>query len=190
MPVPVFTTGEVLTAANMNKVGLWLVTSGTFSGVTAASPLALTNILTTDYPHYKIVMSWTQSTAGGYLSMRLRNSGGVISTATYDNQRVENYAGTIVAAGTLNDTAWLYLAYNYNLGFQSFLNADITFATVAQPTQINGTGTTKRTGAGGNYIYTQSAVGMENTSTIATGLNIYPDGGSMTGSYKIYGYRN
>ena len=187
---PVFTTGAVLTAAQMNAVALWEVASGSFTSITAAAPLVLSNVLTTDYPHYKIVMSWTQATAGGFLNMRLRNSGGLISTATYDNQRSEMYATTLAASGALNETGWLVLAYNYNLGFQSFFNADITFATVAQPTQINGTGTTKRTGGGGSYMYTQSSVGMENTATVATGLNIYPDGGAMTGSYKIYGYRD
>jgi hypothetical protein len=173
-----------------DSIGLWKVASGSFSGITAASPLVISNVLTTDYPHYKIVMSWTQATAGGFLTMRLRNSGGLISTATYDNQRSEMYTSTIIAAGALNGTAWNALAYNYNLGFQSFFNGDITFATVAQPTQLNGTGTTKRTGAGGSFIYTQSSVSMENTATVATGLNIWTDGGAMTGSYKIYGYRN
>ena len=187
---PVFTTGAVLTAAQMNAVGLWEVASASFSGITAASPLVLSNVLTTDYPHYKIVMSWTQATAGGYLNIRLRNSGGLISTSTYDTQTLENYSSSVVASGSLNQSAWINLAYNYNLGFQSFFNADITFATVAQPTALNGTGITKRTGGGGNYMYVQWNTNMENTATIATGLNIYPDGGSMTGSYKIYGYRD
>ena len=190
MPVPDFSPGEVLTAAAMDSIGLWLVASGSFTSITSASPLVLSDVLTTDYPHYKIVMSWTQATAGGYLNIRLRNSGGLISTATYDNQRMEMYAATIIAAGGLNANSWNALAYNYNLGFQSFFNGDLTFATVAQPTQINGTGTTKRTGGGGSYIYTQSSVGMQNTATVATGLNIFPDGGAMTGTYKIYGYRN
>lgn len=187
---PVFTTGAVLTAAQMNAVGLWEVASASFSGITAASPLVLSNVLTTDYPHYKIVMSWTQATAAGYLNIRLRNSGGLISTSTYDTQTLENYGSSVVASGSLNQSAWINLAYNYNLGFQSFFNADITFATVAQPTALNGTGMTKRTGGGGNYMYCQWNTNMENTATIATGLNIYPDGGSMTGSYKIYGYRD
>lgn len=190
MPVPVFTSGEVLTAANMNQIGLWQVASGSFSSITSASPLVLSNVLTTDYPHYKIVMSWTQATAGGFLNIRLRNAGGLISTGTYDIQTLENYTTTVAASGALNLTSWTNLAYNYNLGFQSFFNGDLTFATVAQPTQLNGIGVTKRTGASGNFIYTQNSVNMENTATIATGLNIYPDGGAMTGSYKIYGYRN
>ena len=173
-----------------NPTGLELVASGSFTSVTTASPLVLSDVLTTNYPHYKIIMSWTQATAGGYLSMRLRNSSGLISTSTYDNQRIESYTSSIVAAGALNDSYWTYLAYNYNLGFQSFFNGDITFATVAQPSQINGMGTTKRTGGGGAYIYSQSNTGMENTATVATGLNIWTDGGAMTGSYKLYGYRN
>jgi hypothetical protein len=187
---PDFTTGQVLTAAQMNAVGLWEVASASFTSITAAAPLVLSNVFTTDYPHYKIVMSWTQATAGGYLNIRLRNSGGLISTSTYDTQTLENYSSTVTASGVLNQSSWINLAYNYNLGFQSFFNADIIFATVAQPTGLNGTGMTKRTGGGGNYMYVQSNTNMENTATIATGLNIYPDGGAMTGSYKIYGYRN
>jgi len=173
-----------------NPMGLELVSSGSFTSITSASPLVLSDVLTTNYPHYKIIMSWTQATAAGWLNMNLRNSGGVISTSTYDNQRLEMYGTSSAVDGALNAAAWTTLAYNYNLGYQSFFNADITFATVAQPTQINGTGTTKRTGGGGSYIYTQSIANMENTATVATGLNIYPGGGAMTGSYKLYGYRN
>jgi hypothetical protein len=190
MTFPSFVPGEVLRSQDMNAVGLWQVASGSFSGITAASPLVLANVLTTDYPHYKIVMSWTQATAPGFLNMRLRNSGGLISTGNYDFQVLETNLGSVVATGGLGGTQWGSLAYNYNLGFQSFFNAELTFATVAQPTQLNGVGMTKRTGGGGNFIYNQAFTNMETTGTVATGINFYPDGGAMTGSYKIYGYRN
>jgi hypothetical protein len=170
------------------KTGLWKIQSGSFTTVSAGSPLVLDNVLSTNFPHYRIVISWTQATAGGWLNMRGRNIGGVISTATYDNQGIDQYLTNVLASGGLGGTAWSSLAYNYNLGFWSYFTADITFATVNQPTFLQGRGGTKRTGGGGAFVFARETHGIQDASTVWTGLNIYPDGGSMTGSYSLYGY--
>lgn len=180
----------VMVADTDQPPGLQLVTKGTFTSASSASPVDLTSILTTDFPHYKIFIGWTQATSGGWLNMRLRNSGGIISTSTYDNQGFEHYSSTSGATGSLNGSAWNQLAYNYNLGFNSYFTADIMYATVSQPTFLLGRGGTKRTGTGGAYMYVRDTHGYQHDSTVATGLVFYPDGGSMTGRYEIYGYRD
>ena len=173
-----------------DTMGMQLIASGSFTNATSNSALSLTNF-TTDFPHYKIVMTWTQATAAGYLNIQLRNnSGTIISTATYDNQRIDYYSNTVLAGGSLGNNAWITLAYNYNLGFQSYFTADIMYATVAQPTILTGRGGTKRTGGGGTYMYVIDSHGMQTDNTIMSGMVLYPDGGSMSGSYSLYGYRN
>ena len=52
---PDFTTGQVLTAAQMNAVGLWLVKTQTIDS--AVSSVTVTNAFSADYDAYKIVVS-------------------------------------------------------------------------------------------------------------------------------------
>ena len=175
------------TVANVSS-GLVYVASGTFTNINTSTALSLS--LSADYPHYKLIMSWTQSVAAGYLNMQLRNNvGAIITTSTYDNQRIDQYSTSIIAGGALGNASWKDLAYNYNLGFQSAFSADIMYATVAQPTIMHSRGTTKRTGGGGSYIYAQENHSMQNDNMAMTGLVIFPDIGNSTGSYSLYGYR-
>jgi len=181
------TTTALQRTANVSA-GLVFIDSGTFTNINTSTALSLP--LSADYPHYKLMMTWTQSVAAGYLNIQLRNNvGAIITTATYDNQRIDQYSTSIIAGGGLGNNSWRELAFNYNLGFQSSFNADIMYATLAQPTIMVSRGTTKRTGGGGNYIYAQENHSMQNDNMAMTGLVIYPDGGNSTGSYSLYGYR-
>lgn len=181
------TTTALQTTANVSS-GLVFIASGTFTNINTSTALSLA--LSTDFPHYKLMMTWTQSVAAGYLNIQLRNNvGTIITTSTYDNQRIDQYSTSIIAGGALGNASWNNLAYNYNLGFQSSFNADIMYATVSQPTIMVSRGTTKRTGGGGSYIYAQENHSMQNDNMAMSGLVIYPDGGNSTGSYSLYGYR-
>jgi hypothetical protein len=65
MSFPSFATGEVLTAADMNAVGLWKVAEfSTTSGVAVTSPTVFSSV----YDNYRIVISNMESSSpgGGY----------------------------------------------------------------------------------------------------------------------------
>ena len=58
MPVPVFTAGEVLTAANMNQIGLWKVASGSIALTT--SPVNITSVFDdTKFSNYRVLFNVT-----------------------------------------------------------------------------------------------------------------------------------
>ena len=55
MTYPVFATGDVLNASDMNAVGLWLVKTQTIgSGV---GSVAVTGAFSADYDNYKIIVT-------------------------------------------------------------------------------------------------------------------------------------
>lgn len=176
-----------LSTGTTSGVGMTQVTSGSFTNITGNSALSLG--FTTDFPHYRLIMNWTQATAAAWMNCQVRNaSQTIISSATYDNQRFDYYGSGTVAAGSLGDNQWLYLGYNYLVGFPSALTADFINATVAVPTYMQSRGTTKRTGAG-NYLYVIEKHGLQTDSIVVGGIVVYPDAGASTGTYSLYGYR-
>jgi hypothetical protein len=70
---PDFTTGAVLTAAQMNAVGLWLVKTQTVGS--AVPDVTVTDAFSADYDNYKILYTGgTASGAVGPLNMKLGSS--------------------------------------------------------------------------------------------------------------------
>jgi hypothetical protein len=77
MPVPDFSPGEVLTAAAMDSIGLWLVTSTTTTGATQE----FNNVFTSKYKNYKIVVTSSLNSTSVDITARMR-VGGVDNLAT------------------------------------------------------------------------------------------------------------
>jgi hypothetical protein len=103
---PDFTAGQVLTAAQMNQIGLWLVKTQTIG--TAVSSVTVTGAFTADYHSYLIrVIGGTASTS---LTLNLTLGSTVTgyyyggSTGTYAGGAPASFAGanatSFVAAGS------------------------------------------------------------------------------------------
>ena len=179
MPVPVFTTGEVLTASAMNQVGLWLVSTQTFS---AQTDVDVTSVFTADYENYLAVVRLASSLTGNYNNVRLLNG---------STPKATNYSRSGVLANTSNvissDSSGTG-ATSWRWGLQS---------TVA----IYGTMTffrpfsTAPTGYKADAIYDGSQIshaGVQTESYSATGFRILADAGASTytGTVSVYGYNN
>ena len=61
MTFPVFASGDVLNASDMNAVSGWLVASGSNSNTTS---LVIDNCFSADYANYRIVFTATGGAAG------------------------------------------------------------------------------------------------------------------------------
>ena len=72
MPVPDFSPGEVLTAAAMDSIGLWLVKTQTVG--TSVSSVTVTGAFSADYENYKIIYSGGTQSANASHSIRLGGS--------------------------------------------------------------------------------------------------------------------
>ena len=174
---PDFSSGAVLTAAQMSAVGLWLVKTQTVG--TAVASVAVTGAFSTDYDNYKIVYSDGVLSTSNSISLILG-----ATVAGYSNVLIyATYAGG--AATTIGNAAaanWSFMGYG-NTNSVAF-NVELY-----QPFQ------TKNTFVSSNHIQHATLVGgvnngVLNNSTSYTGFTITPGGGTMTGgTIRVYGYR-
>lgn len=176
-PSLVLSSDGGMVASGLTGAGLDLITSETFSDESAVS---IDNCFTATYEAYRYLIYGTNSTAQN-LNFRLRSSGSDDSTASaYVTQTVE--ASSSVASGA---------SFTSNLGVITYVNTamivgsgDIFRPALAVPTFV--------TGIGGRNpsTYTLGISVYHNQSTAYDGLTIFPGTGSMTGTIKIFGYKD
>ena len=177
MPVPVFTVGEVLTAANMNKVGLWLVKTQTVG--TAEPSKQVTGAFSADFDNYLVTYTGGTMSAATALTLKL----GTTASGYYGLYNYANYATLAWASAADNNSgAFTYFGggdSNSCAGRMTLLGPNI-----AKPTRVE----SGPIHYGNNFgTYT----GIEASSTQQTAFTIAPFTGTMTGgTIRVYGYRN
>jgi hypothetical protein len=179
MPVPIFAVGEVLTAANMNQVGLWLVKTQTI-GATVAS-VTVTGAFSADFDNYKIVMHGGVASA---VSAALTLQVGGATTGYYAGYSRVNYSGTANLAGDNNASSFS------RVGLGTTGEATATFELLqpflAKNTFYTGFFAGQQTTSNGG-----AAAGFLNDSASYTDFTIAPASGTLTGgTIRVYGYRN
>ena len=180
MPVPDFSPGEVLTAAAMDSIGLWLVKSQTIG--TGVSSVTVTDAFSADYDNYKIIVSGGVGSAAGSLALQL----GATASGYYAGySRVAFATG---AAANLNDNnaASFVRAGGYNTG-ALVLNLDVLAPFLTVNTTIFGQSVTPQTASSGGAVS-----GFLNDSTSYTAFTLLAAAGqTITGGViRCYGYRN
>jgi hypothetical protein len=153
------------------------------TSVSGASTISINNVFSSAYDNYKLVIDMTGSAAVS-LQMRVRASGTDSSAAAY------NYSSAFffMVAGTNSDTramaATSFALPALNSGTVSSYFLDIQNIAKASTTQIMGQAIRFNSEAG--YLFS----GI-NTGLVAyDGITIFPASGTITGTIKIYGYRN
>jgi hypothetical protein len=179
MPVPVFTSGEVLTAANMNQVGLWLVKTQTFS---AAANCDVTSVFSSSFENYIAVIRLASSLTGNYNNLQLLD-GATPKAVNYNRSGFVATTGNVLAtdSGTLATTAWRF-------GLQSSV-ATYGTATFFRPFSTSPTGYSADVLYDGNKM---GVGGVQTESYSATGFRILADAGAATytGTVSVYGYND
>ena len=182
---PVFSAGAVLTAAQMNAVGLWDVNTTTLNGNTN-----IDNVFTSDYDNYRVVLSGlnnsSTTTAGFDMAMRTSTTD---TTANYYSQVYFQYGAAI--GGMVSQNA----ATVFRLGdFSNSSPAGATFVfdllgpQAALITTFHGHRWAYQSNVA-TFVYATIA-GCMNTSTQYTGIRLSLTTGTLTGTCRIYGYRN
>lgn len=179
MSYPVFASGDVLNASDMNAVGLWLVKSQAVgSGV---SSVEVTGAFSADYQNYKIVYTGGSASSTGALNFKLGSS-----TTTYYSAAVYAiYASATVGNVVNNNTlAYWYYAGSVNDLVGVNLNIDVH----------NPFDSTRYTTFGGPFMVTDvagSTGGVHKTNASYTSFTLIPGAGTITGgTIRVYGYRN
>jgi hypothetical protein len=174
---PTFSSGAVLTAAQMNSVGLWLVKSQTVGS--AVSSVTVSSAFSADYDSYRIIFSGGSGSSGSDLRMNLVGS----TAGYYSSINWVSYAG---AAGTTagNGIAYWWAGSTRAEGNSICMDVHRPFA--GDETWFNG-----------NYVgVTAGSVqgvigGYHNLGLSYTAFTITPTAGTLTGgTITVYGYRS
>jgi hypothetical protein len=175
---PVFTTGAVLTATQMNAVGMWLVKTQSF---TNDSPL-ITGVFSADYEHYVAVLRCTSSITGQYTAVQLIN-GTTPKTTNYTRAGLVSTTGGVLASDSpgTGQITW-HVAGQSTTGIYTTMSFYRPFLTAETGFKTEGTYL-------GNYY---ASGGIQTESYSATGFKILADGNAATytGSVSVYGYND
>lgn len=195
MGYPVFASGDVLNASDMNNVGLWKIATATYSGITSAAPLDVNNVFSADYTNYVILFRSSQTTANGALQIRMRTVGAQEAGAVYNYAwggsyvgagPAYNFGGFSVTNPFAPDTAF-FTGISAGNGYSGTSRLEIHSPNAARATRLLCQAYTDYTGT--FYNVAISGSGEVATSTQYTGFRIYPVAGTASGQYTVYGYR-
>lgn len=180
MGYPDFSSGEVLTSADMDRVGLWRVGSVTATGAT----IALDNVFTTTFSRYRIFITQTNATATGTTLFRFRAGGTAIATNDY------YYGGSVYRYNT-NGEYWYtgatssFVTMIASGAVQTECVIDIAFPRDAQRKQFIASSTSNFS----NYIGTTTHGIVNLTATNYDGFQLTQDAaGTLTATAIVYGY--
>ena len=178
MTFPVFASGDVLNASDMNGVGLWLVKSQAVgSGV---SSVVVTGAFSADYDNYRIIY------AGGVSSAAVTNLSLQLGASTTGYYSSTFFAGvgsaTVANAGVNNGAVWTYGGLATTTS--TTMDFDLMNPFLAKTTVFaNGTYTDTATFGTTN--------GVHSVATSYTAFTVAPGSGTLTGgTIRVYGYRN
>lgn len=177
---PTFTAGQVLTAAQMNLVGLWRINGGT--------TMFYDNVFTSDYRNYKINFSLTNST-NQLIYFRFRSGGADNSTLNYyDVVQGVQINGT---ANNILQSAQSAFSLGY-AGNSEALRLSGTIDVISPQTATNhfilGTGSSPDSTFSRAMILNYAS--YFGATTQFDGFKILPNSGTITGVVQIYGYRD
>lgn len=176
MSYPVFASGDVLNASDMNGVGLWLVKSQTIG--TGVSSVTVTGAFSADYNRYKITIDGYVGSTTGTLNFQL----GSTATGYYGVYNYQIYTGISTVAYQANTTSSFLGGLGTLAGEQSIT------CEIAAPQKA--TKTTWTAQAYGNGFYVNLGYQLAD-STQYTGFTLLPSAGTITGgTIRIYGYRD
>jgi hypothetical protein len=178
MPVPDFSPGEVLTAAAMDSIGLWLVKTQTVG--TTVSSVTVTDAFSADYDNYRIIYSnGVASATDANIAIQLG-----ASTASYDEALIYNTFASAAINGfqRQNQTSWVWAANATQQ--QNLLNMYLFGPFTSRYTYYKSNGFSS--------LQTNAlSSGVHKVSTSYSSFTLTPSSGTITGgTIRVYGYRN
>ena len=186
MTYPSFSSGDILTAADMNGVGLWKIATVSLSGVTNN----IDNVFSSSYDNYRIVISGLNNATTTTRTVVLR-----FRTTTTDTSA--NYIQTerfiyplnngADGASVGNTSAKLLVLSSWSTG-----GAGVSLD-VYNPNKVAATGYVGQAFSYQSDVATWVArhiAGGINVSTAYTGFSIIGATDNLSGTVRVYGYRD
>ena len=179
MPVPDFRPGEVLTAAAMESIGLWLVKTQTVG--TGVSSVVVNDAFSSTYDNYFITMAGGTGSSAAAINMQLNGS----STGYYGFLVYGASTGSAITGVGENNVANFAFVGGIGVGGQAaHVSCHIYGPALATYTKLN-VGFYQNSNLYGNFG------GEHRVGSSFTGFTIAPGVGTLTGgTIRVYGYRN
>jgi hypothetical protein len=175
MGFPSFSAGEVLTAADMNAVGLWLVKTQTIGA--GVSSVVVSNAFSATYDNYLITVSGGTGTASAEFRFRL----GAATSGYRYSFLYTTYNNTPAAVGTAAGSFIEYVGQATTSSLGAYITLQNPFLT--EHTFVQGPcGTETFAGFTSGYL--------ANTTSYSEFTLIIPVGTITGGTIRVYGYRN
>jgi hypothetical protein len=152
----------------------------TFTGV---SSISLNGVFTSASDNYRVVFDYAASADMG-LQARLRAAGTDRTGSVYVAERLLA-DGTGVSANRATQTSFNYIGYGNNTARNNLSFDMFSPAIAANATSFNS-----------NYHYSYNTTvaglgtGIYTTADANDGITIFPSAGTITGTIRVYGYRN
>lgn len=173
---PDFTAGEILTAAQMNAIGVWLVKSQTIGS--AVSSVTVTDAFTADFPSYRVVVSNCVPSTTLSLNITL---GSTATGYVWSGYYVDPATGTLNANSSNGTTSWASFMPATTAGLSGFF--DLIDPQLARPTKIFAANS--RAGLTIDYQ------GLLTDTTAYTAFTLTTTTGTLTGgTIRIYGFKD
>ena len=176
---PTFSSGAVLTAAQMNSVGLWLVKTQTIGSAVTSTNVA--GAFSADYDNYRIIVSGGVGSGLSSLALKL----GASVTGYNSNVIYSSYAAPTTLVGAGSSTA--------EFGFVGYVGTSLMQASFDLISPNKATWTTLASASWAAGTVTGSSNGTHQVATAYTDFSIGPNGVGVTmtgGTIRVYGYRN
>ena len=178
MAFPSFASGDVLTATDMNAVGLWLVKTQTVGS--AVSSVNVTSAFSASYLHYRIVYIGGSASADGDLRLTL----GAAATGYYMAFQYVAYGGTTPVGVSDNNAARWSTAGSHRTTANSLI-VDLFNPFASDETGMAGFYSAMKAGS-----VAGSFAGFLNNTTSYSDFTITPSSGTLTGGViYVYGYK-
>jgi hypothetical protein len=165
---------------NAYQPGLELITSQSFSAVSSVS---VNGCFTSAYANYRLTITHSISTSGA-TNMRLRASGTDNTASVYDVGAVTHSTTTPTSFDIQNQSGWPLSAFSAVL--ERWSSMDIYSPQTATATQM--TGTTGQSSGSILHAVVQSFVHTD--ASAFDGFSLLAGAGTITGTVRVYGYRD
>ena len=179
---PVFSSAAVLTAAQMNSVGLWLVKTQTIGSAVAS--VDVTDAFSSDFDNYRITVSgFTCSAGGAAMLISCVTTSGVVNASNWIGNTFYITAGGAGALTNANVTNAGACEVGYGSTAIGSIMSDILGPQAARPTNVRFNDC--------DESYWRVGAFFLNNTTNFTRIRFALNSGTMTGgTIRIYGMRN
>ena len=155
------------------------------SGSTVSS-LSVTDCFSADYDIYQVTITTLQTSTAANIDVRFIDTGGVVSTSTYDEaiQILPSNTGfsEIRSTGVTSIGGVSY-------GGGDVYGASINMMVFNPNDSSSYTFLTDQSNAWTGVLQAYKGIGVEKTAQTITGINFFPSSGTITMEIEVYGFK-